>query len=123
MTNPYITELLSELGMSEDDISNLLNKDSIERTNCLISLFYARQDDSERLKVIFALGDIGDVKLTGDFYADVLQAENGWVKFYAALQGQMQKFNEHTRLQEAMESHLKGLSPVGALRRDFFSAR
>ncbi len=120
MTRAYIRGLLSDLGMSEEDMSGLLAKGPVERTRRLISMFSARQNNSEKLNVIFALGCIGDVELTGDFYADVLQTGNGWLKFGATFQGRMQKFNGHSRLREALENHLQGLSPVDALIRDAF---
>ena len=113
-----IRELLSEAGLAEVDISALFANDTLERTKQLIFMYSTRLNSNEKLKIISVIHHIGDMELTGNFYADILQTGNHEEKFNAAVHGEFERYNGHHRLRQALGNHLQGLSAIDALIRD-----
>ncbi len=113
-----IRDLLSEAGLSEAEISGLFAKGSLEKTRQLISMYSTRSNSIEKLKIISVIHYIGDLELTADFYADILQTGSHEEKFNAAVHAEFERYNGHHRLREALQSHLQGLSALDALIRD-----
>lgn len=117
----YVKELLSTVGMEEPAIVTLLAKPPAQRTREIIVLFASRQDEMEKSDILRILFHIGDVKRTGDFYTDIIEGDNDWLKCSAALQAwKSDKYQKHDRLVQVLEAYLQGLNPIEAwLRRQF----
>ena len=119
---PYWKMVCGKLGMSEDDIRMLLDMSEAERTDRLIRRFRDSRDSNEGTRILTVLGAIGDIELTADLYIEILQSNNPHdLKFRAAFEGGMERFDGHLRLRKAIEEHLRGAStPAEAWIRDEF---
>ena len=113
--NKLVWEFLSEAGLSHEDISGLLAKSPVERTKELVSMYSTRSSSTQTLKIISVVHYIGDLQLTGDFYADILQTGNPEEKFNAAVHAEFDRYKEHHRLREALKNHLRGSSVADSL--------
>jgi hypothetical protein len=60
------------LGMSEQEISALLDAEPANRTHDLIRLFDKTPEEEGKRRVLHLLYDIGDEEITENFFADLL---------------------------------------------------
>ncbi len=114
----------AKLGMTEDNIRMLLDMSAAERTDRLIARFRDSGDSYVRTRLLTVLEGIGDIELTANLYIEILQSNNPpRLKFWAAFEGGMERFDGHLRLRKAIEEHLRGAStPAEARIRDEFPA-
>ena len=61
------------LGMSEREISSLLDAEPDNRTRNLIHLFDATPEEEGKKRILHLLYDIGDEQITENFFADLLE--------------------------------------------------
>lgn len=103
-----------ELGLSQHEISCLIDKDPKGKTEKLIELFNETADDDQKRKVLTLLYRVGDEEDAGNFLAALYETANltAFMKFWIAILGKLGKFNAHPRLCEVLDAHLKGESPA-----------
>lgn len=111
-----------ELGMSEHEISALLDREPADRTSKLIRLFNGTSDEARKRKILALIYYAGDEEVTANFYADLLPRPDlkPAMKFWIAVWGKMGKFNNHLRLRRILDAHLQGESPARVLLRALF---
>ena len=112
----------AELGMSQQEISRLINEDPEQRTGKLISLFNSNSDERRKRKILKVLNYLGDEELAGNFCADLYQRPDlrPSMKFWIAMLGELRKFRRHQRLHAVLDAHLKGESPAKVLLRALY---
>lgn len=117
----FVTDRLAELGMDESAITILVAKPPAQRTKDLIAIFASRQDDLEKADILDLLAFIGDVKRAGDFFSDILEGTDEWLKFTVAIHGwTSNKYKTHQRFTQVLADYLQGVSPVEAWGRSSF---
>lgn len=119
---PRIKKICSDLGMSESDISTLINEEAIKRTKRLIQLFKDTSDPNRRRDIIALLHHSGDEEHAGNFFADLLESGNlrPITKFWVEVWGGFSKFKNHSRLNRVREAGLRGQTPATVLMNTMF---
>lgn len=109
----YVRERLTALGMGNDAIALLLAKAPAQRTREIRALFAERQDDMEKADLLNIIFVVGDVRQSGDFFIEILEGDNDWLKCCVATNAWVSdKYKKHAQFTQVLDAYLKGADPL-----------